>query len=93
MTDSGDKANAPAKQGASDNETPEQATRDEPENDAAANPPRTTSFGWLTVPKFAPPVAVVLSSSQGLSATDRRAAAGTNLPASIRHARLAALAV
>jgi hypothetical protein len=52
MTDSGDKAHAPAREGASDNGTPEQATSDEAENDAAVNPPRTTSFGWLTVPKF-----------------------------------------
>jgi hypothetical protein len=52
MTDSGDKAYAPAREGASDNGTLEQATSDKAQDDAAANPPRTTSFGWLTVPKF-----------------------------------------
>jgi hypothetical protein len=56
MTDSSDKA--PASEGELDNETDttSRETPDETEatakDDASANPPRTTSFGWLTVPKF-----------------------------------------
>jgi hypothetical protein len=32
--------------------TTERKTSDEAEANAADNPPRTTSFGWFTVPKF-----------------------------------------
>jgi hypothetical protein len=56
MTDSSDKAHA--SEGELDNEpgTTIRETPDETEgtvkDDASANPPRTTSLGWLTVPKF-----------------------------------------
>ncbi len=52
MTDSKDKAHAPKNEGASDNDTAEQNASGGTDSDAGANPPRTTSFGWLTTPKF-----------------------------------------
>ena len=52
MTDSGDKARARKNDSASEDGTTEQEIADESEDKATGNPPRTTSFGWLTVPKF-----------------------------------------
>jgi len=52
MTDSGDNARARQNDSASEEGTTEQDVADESADKAAGNPPRTTSFGWLTVPKF-----------------------------------------
>jgi hypothetical protein len=52
MTDSGDKAHVPEGDLQSEDGTTVSETSDKAKDKAAANPPRTTSFGWLTVPKF-----------------------------------------